>query len=89
MITTTRRHLKSSNPFLVQIVDTRDESIATLNDNTADIKIFADGLGLDGKAGAATALFRGNLPPKVLCYHLGPLSRFAQNELFLKKCMAP
>jgi hypothetical protein len=52
-ITATRRHPKSTNPFIVQIADTRDESIVTLNDDTADIKIFADGSGLDGKAGAA------------------------------------
>ena len=45
------------------------------DEDTADIKIFADGSGLEGKAGAAAALFRGNLPPKILRYHLGSLTR--------------
>jgi ribonuclease HI len=79
-ITATRRHPKTINPFTVQIADTRDESIFTLNDDTADIKIFADGSGLDGKAGAAAALYRGNLPPKILRYHLGPLTQHTTTD---------
>jgi hypothetical protein len=40
----------------------------------ANIRIYADGSGLKGEAGAAAALYRGNRPPKVLRYHLGSLT---------------
>jgi ribonuclease HI len=79
-ITVTRRNPKLGNPFSTQIADTRDASIAMLNEDTADIKIFTDGSGLDGKAGAAAALYRSNRPPKVLRYHLGPLTQHTTTD---------
>jgi ribonuclease HI len=51
-----------------------------LNDNDADIKIFADGSGLNKQAGAAAVLYRGNRPPKILRYHLRPLTQHTTTD---------
>jgi hypothetical protein len=76
----TRRHPRVGNPFKVHIDNSREDSIVTHDEDTANIKIYADGSGLDGEAGAAAALFRGNLPPTVLRYHLGPLTKFTTSD---------
>ena len=74
-IIVTRRHPRIGNCFTVRVAENRDDSIALMNADQSDIRIFADGSGLDGQAGAAAALYRGTQPPKVLRYHIGPLTK--------------
>ncbi|KAF5381383.1 hypothetical protein D9615_008435 [Tricholomella constricta] len=63
------------HPFTTQIAKTREASLQEDLDNRAHIKIYTDGWGYKGQAGAAAILIVNNKPPIKLQYHLGPLSR--------------
>jgi len=63
--------------FSTHIAESRDSSMEDSAMDNSNIKIFSDGSGIDGQAGAAAVLFRqGRQSPKVLRYHLGPLTDY-------------
>ena len=62
------------NNFTVVLSSTKEESVKWDKGNRADICIYTDSLGLEGKAGAAAVFFQGNVAPKSLQYHLGSLN---------------
>jgi ribonuclease HI len=51
-----------------------EESIERDGTNEADVRVYADGSGIDGMAGVARVLYRGAGTPRTLRYCLGPLS---------------
>lgn len=59
--------------FDTLIATTRKESIEQEKEDTARVKIYTDGLGIDEKTGAAALLYYGQdaEPTKTLHYHLG------------------
>lgn len=79
-ITPTRRPPHSQTPFTTEIAKTRDESKQHSAEDKADIRIFTDGSGYEGMAGAAAILYRQRRRPKILRYHLGPLTQHTTFE---------
>ncbi|KAF5383009.1 hypothetical protein D9615_004880 [Tricholomella constricta] len=63
------------HPFTTHIAETREESLQENRDNEAHIKIYTDGSGYKGQAGAAAILIADDRTPTKMQYHLGPLSR--------------
>ncbi|KAF5381379.1 hypothetical protein D9615_008294 [Tricholomella constricta] len=63
------------HPFTTHIAETREESLQENRDNEAHIRIYTDGSGYKGQAGAAAILIADNRTPTKMQYHLGPLSR--------------
>ena len=61
------------NNFTVVPFGTEEESVEWDKGNGADIHIYTDRSGLEGKTGVAAVLFRGNVAPKSLWYHIGSL----------------
>lgn len=76
----TRHPPNRSQKFTTEIATTRVESMEDDKNDDADIKIYADGSGYKGNAAAAAALYRGQAPPRVLRYHLGPLTQHTTYE---------
>ncbi|KAF5372349.1 hypothetical protein D9615_009262 [Tricholomella constricta] len=62
-------------PFQTHIADTREASLEDDRNNEAQIRIYTDGSGYKGHAGAAAILIKEDEPPLTLQYYLGPLSR--------------
>jgi len=58
-----------------------DKSIGYENSCRSDVKIFLDGLGLDGGAGAAAAAYKAGHSPKVQKMHLGTLGDYTMYEV--------
>jgi ribonuclease HI len=60
----------------------REDSILTEANDTSDYKIFTDGSGQNGKAGASAVLYRNGEPQALrsLTYHLGDLTRYTIND---------
>jgi ribonuclease HI len=75
-------HPNHQNPFIVNIPESREASMESECTDEAELKIFIDGSGLDGKAGAAAVMYRKGRenPEKVLRYHLGTLDRHTNYE---------
>jgi ribonuclease HI len=68
--------------FQTHIASTSEAAIkedAELENNT-DIRIYSDGSGYKGKAGAAATLYRGNNRPRTLQYCLGKLTEHTVYE---------
>ncbi|KAF5386185.1 hypothetical protein D9615_002532 [Tricholomella constricta] len=63
------------HPFTTHIAETREESLQENRDSEAHIKIYTDGSGYKGQAGAAAILIADDRTPTKMQYHLGPLSR--------------
>lgn len=61
--------------FATEIARSREELLENDTDSPATIKIYTDGSGYKGNAGAAAVLMREARPPITLKYHLGPLTR--------------
>jgi ribonuclease HI len=66
--------------YAIEIAASREESKEDEAANAADIRIYTDGSGTEGKAGAAAALYRKGGRTKVLGYHLGPLAKHTTYE---------
>ncbi|KAF5383227.1 hypothetical protein D9615_004786 [Tricholomella constricta] len=62
-------------PFTTDIAETREASLEDDKKDESSIKIYTDGSGYKGHAGAAAIMFINEGPPTKLQYYLGPLSR--------------
>jgi ribonuclease HI len=60
--------------FTTEIADTREESKAADSNDDPDAKVYADGSGIEGNAGAAAVLYKKGRHSKTLRYCLGPLT---------------
>ncbi|VDC04045.1 unnamed protein product [Peniophora sp. CBMAI 1063] len=70
-------------PYDTHIASTRDDSQREDRELTTDIRVYTDGSGLDGQAGAAAVLARFDGLHDIrrtLRYHLGPLSEHTVYE---------
>ncbi|VDC03412.1 unnamed protein product [Peniophora sp. CBMAI 1063] len=70
-------------PFTTHIAESREESQREDRELDTDIRVYSDGSGLDGQAGAAAVLvwFDGVRDTRrTLCYHLGPLTQHTVYE---------
>ncbi|KAF5377958.1 hypothetical protein D9615_006778 [Tricholomella constricta] len=61
-------------PFTIHIADTREASLEDDRNNEAQLRIYTDGSGYKGHAGAAAILIKDGEPQSKLQYYLGPLS---------------
>lgn len=75
-----RRLPTQQNTFVTHIARSRDESKDDNQQNKDNIRVYADGSGYKGQAGAAAVLYRSLRRPKVLRYHLGPLTQHTTAE---------
>lgn len=68
--------------FTTLIAETREESMDSEKADTSLYRIYTDGSGYEGKAGASAVLYkRGTeLPIRSLQYHLGPLTQHTTYE---------
>lgn len=68
--------------FSVDVADSRLQSIINEKASDPELKIFTDGSGFEGGAGAAAVLFRKGRaqPARILRYHLGPLTEHTSYE---------
>jgi len=65
------RHPCWKPPLTIEIGPTRDEACQAERDSEADIKIYTDGSGKDGKIGASAILYHGFRIPRTARIHLG------------------
>lgn len=67
--------------FETEIKESREDSIAAEKADKAEIKIYTDGSGYEGGAGAAAVMYRNNSAnPEILRYHLGDLKDHSTYE---------
>ena len=59
---------------------TAEESADHASQCTAELKVYSDGLGTEGGAGAAAALFKMGQEPRILTYHLETLDNHTMFE---------
>lgn len=64
-----------------KIADTQDDSKQSLMDDNFDAQVYTDCSGLDGRAGMAAVLYRGEQIVSSMCYHLGPLEEHTTFEV--------
>jgi len=71
-----------THSFTTAKAKSREASIEFEKADTAEIKIFVDGSGIDGNTGAAVVLYRHGRPnpEKTLRYHLGDLTQHTNFE---------
>jgi hypothetical protein len=60
--------------FSTDIAESREASKEGDRDDRADVKVYADGSGAEGGAGAAAVLYKGGRRTAALRYHLGSLA---------------
>lgn len=68
--------------FSTAIASSKEESIKDEEKDDSDIRIYTDGSGFEGNAGAAAVLYRkgSDEPEKVLRLHLGTLKKHTTFE---------
>ena len=59
----------------LQIANMQEESKDEDVVDTADLRVYLDGSGIEGMAGTATIMFRNGQEVKSICYLLGPLTQ--------------
>ena len=64
----------------LQVADTREESREEDEGDKADVRVYLDGSGIEGMAGAAAVLFRDGQEIRSLWYQLGPLMHHTMYE---------
>lgn len=57
-INATRQNAKWTPTFNIQIVETREKAIEEDVRDGADVKLYMDGSGMEGKIGAGAVLYR-------------------------------
>jgi hypothetical protein len=70
-INATRYNTKWKPRVSVKIISNAEDAITDMEQNQSDIKIFTDGSGMEGKIGAAAALYRNNHLKSTLRHKLG------------------
>ena len=78
------RHPIWKPPFYIDIAPTREDAIKADRDSEADVKIYSDGSGKDGKIGAAAVLYFGFRTPRTARFHLG---RANQHTVYEGECV--
>jgi ribonuclease HI len=66
--------------FTTNIADSREESKADNVADKADVKVYADGSGIDGNVGAAAVLYKNGKRTRSLKYQLGTLKEHTTYE---------
>src|SRR5262249_31291753 len=81
-ITPGTRRPNSIPPFKVHIADNRDEALESHEQakRRTEVRIYSDGSGYQGMAGACAVLYRGTDAPQTLKYRLGKLSKHTVYE---------
>ena len=64
----------------MQVASSREDSWEEDDADRAEVCVYTDGSGLDGRAGAAAVLFRDGHEMKALQYLLGPLTQHTTYE---------
>ena len=64
----------------LQVADTREESREEDEGDKADMWVYSDGSGIEGRAGAAAVLFHDGQEIRSLRYQLGPLTHHTMYE---------
>lgn len=65
------RHPAHGEAVVMRIDDSKEAAVERLQEIEADVKVFTDGSGEEGRIGAAAVLYRGFQPLKVMRCHLG------------------
>src|SRR5271163_3977309 len=74
------RHPRWKPPFHVEIALSKDEARKADRDSDADVRIYSDGSGKDGKVGAAAIIYFGFRIPRTARLHLGSLKQHTVYE---------
>jgi ribonuclease HI len=72
--------LTHKRSFTISIPTDKEASKTEDAQATEKIKVYSDGLSLDGSVGAAAILIRDRKPNRMLHYHLGPSSQHTVHE---------
>ena len=74
------RHPCWKPPFQTEIAPSKEEAYAADQDSEADVRIYSDGSGKDGKVGASAVLYCGFRIPRTARLHLGSLKQHTVYE---------
>src|SRR5271168_3360260 len=78
------RHPSWSSPFRIDIAPSKEDAVKADRDCEADIKIYSDGSGKDGKVGASAVLYFGFRVPRTARFYLG---RSTQHTVYEGECV--
>jgi ribonuclease HI len=74
------RHPGWEPPFQIEIAPSKEDAITADQNCAADVKIYVDGSGKDGKVGAAAVLYFGFRTPRTARFHLGSTTQHTVYE---------